>query len=200
MKVIIFMIVLFMGQKTFAWEALEIWNETLQQEIVMNCSPGENFCTDTCGEENQCRKTSDFCKNCVGSGILLSHFYQNVGSWYVNSGDEITDEDFVNILRNKSLMALTSTSPFNIFSPIGDLHMERAFNKLCPGLLDPYPVVLAELSPSGLLRSPSLVICHGEEGAKSFLLRKIPPAEVNRNLELVFRMKPTPSPHLTLLR
>jgi hypothetical protein len=179
MNIFVLFIHLFTQTISYGWEALEKWNDHLEQELIINCHEGETLCHEVCGSHDQCRRPSNSCHNCVGTGVLLSHFYQNVGSWYMNSGHEISENNLVNFLKEKQLIVLTSSSPFHIFGPIGDRQTEFNFNKLCPNLIDPFPIVLAELTERGLLHKPSLVICHADEGTKAFEITNIPHAEIH---------------------
>ena len=177
MKILIIYLLLISCSKIYAWEALESWNENYEQELVINCAPEDQICQQLCNETSSCRIPAKSCKDCVGTGILMSYFYQEVGKWFVNSNEEISEKEFINTVNQENFVILTNKSPYNIFSPINDLKMEKAFNNLCYGDNESYPLVVGELNRFQVLTSIKYVICHLVDGAIIYRLNSIPEIE-----------------------
>ena len=178
MKWIILFSLITFSFSALSWEAREEWNTNLNQEMLLNCDQGDTVCLKTCGDEFQCRIQAGFCKNCVGTGLLLSYFYQEVGRWFVSSPEKISEDDFALMLKKQNFVLLTADSPYNIFTPIRDPLTDRAFNSLCPSKLDSFSVVVGTLTGKKELGSISAVICHGENGAEIFKMKSSPNVEM----------------------
>lgn len=191
MKIMLYLLVILLNVNAFSWEAFEHWNEDLQQVLIVNCRPDEVMCNQLCMNEIQCQIQTDFCKDCVGAGLLLSFFYQNVGTWFLNSGRLINEIELAQFLQRGKFILLSFDSPYNIFSPINNLRMERAFNNLCPDDLDPFPLVLGSLNHSNELSSIEVVVCHGEAGARAFFISDLPPTQVYLGNELYSHLNGT---------
>jgi hypothetical protein len=183
MRNIIAIILLLLSLSASAWEAQEDWNSDLEQVLLINCNSDEAVCVSTCGDSYQCRVPAELCRNCVGTGILLSYFYQEVGRWFVNSGEKLTSLQLNGLLKDGKFILLTANSPYNIFTSLNDLKIERNFNSLCPAGYDSFPVVLGALNERREFSSVSAVICHGDNGAEVYRMKPTPNAEIGlRNI------------------
>lgn len=179
MKIIVSLFLLILSVPAFSWEVQENWSNDYNQEVLINCDSQEKICTNICQDPYQCNVSLNSCKNCIGTGILLSYFYQEVGKWFMNSGVQIPDEQFVKLLQSRNIVLLTHDSPYNIFTPINDMGIERAFNSLCPEKFDSFPVVVGELDKGNELARISAVVCHGTRGAKVYKINTKPQVEIN---------------------
>ena len=178
MKLIIFVTLYLISSTTHAWEAIESWNQFYQQELIINCENEESLCQNLCNRRSQCILPSNECKDCVGTGILISYFYQEVGRWFMNSQDKVSEKELIDFIQEENFILLTDKSPYNIFSPINDLKTERAFHSLCKEGPGSYPVILGELNDQQELQSIKYVICHDEYGASSFRMNSRPDLEI----------------------
>jgi len=183
MKILIIYVLLISCSNIYAWEAIESWNNSYEQELLINCAQEDQICQKLCDQAPTCRLPTNNCKNCVGTGILMSYFYQEVGKWFVNSNEEISEQEFIKIVSQKNFVILTNQSPYNIFGPINDPRMEKAFNRLCYGDAESYPVVIGELNNFQMLTSIRYVICHLEDGAIIYRLNSIP--EIERSEQFI---------------
>lgn len=179
MRLILSLFIFLVSLPAFSWEAQEHWGKELNQELLINCESNEKVCTNTCNDSYQCYVPLNLCKNCIGTGILMSYFYQEVGKWFVNSGVQIPEAQFLKLIENRNIVLLTHNSPYNIFTPVNDMGIEKSFNSLCPDKFDSFPLVIGELDQGQELKKISAVICHGAQGAKVFKINTKPQVEIN---------------------
>jgi hypothetical protein len=177
MKLFLGLLVLFLTLSAHSWEAKEDWSSDLNQELVINCESNETLCRETCNEQYQCRVEAGYCRNCIGTNLFLSYFYQEVGRWFSNSKEKVSSEFLKGYLQNKNFILLTASGPYNIFTSVNDMRMEQAFNSLCPSKWNSFPVVIGALNRRQELTKVVAVICHGDAGAEIFKLNSSPEVE-----------------------
>jgi hypothetical protein len=186
MKLVLLVMLNLMSLTAHAWEAIESWSQFYQQELITNCENEDLFCQKLCNQPSQCILTSNNCKDCVGTGILISYFYQEVGRWFINSQDKVSEEELIDFIQQKNFILLTDRSPYNIFSPINDAQTERAFHSLCKEGPGSYPVILGELNHQQELQSIKYVICHDEDGGSPFRMNSRPDLEITLKRVFMF--------------
>lgn len=161
-----------------SWDAREDWSSDLNQELVINCEGHESLCKETCQDQYQCRIEAGYCRNCIGTNLFLSYFYQEVGRWFTNSREKVSSEFLQEYLKDQKFILLTASSPYNIFSSVNDMKIERAFNSLCTADWNSFPIVLGVLNKRKELTKVTAVICHGDNGAEIFKLNAAPEISV----------------------
>ncbi len=170
MKIVFLFLIAFLP-KTYAWDAYVELAPDLSNVLTVNCGRNELLCWKLCTNMNICKLESADCRNCIGANTYLSHFYREVGRLFTNSGKTLPSDEILNLLKKKRLIYLTPHGAYNIYSALGDLRIEKAFNSLCPTDFDSMPVVLATLTDDGRIDAASHVICHGDKGADVYSLK-----------------------------
>lgn len=178
MKLIIALFIALNSMSVFAWEAQEKWNAQLGQELVLNCDGRvEGLCSAVCDDPLQCYVPAGPCRSCIGTGVFLSFFYQEVGRWFVNSGELLPESYLLERSLKQDFVLLTYDSPYNIFSSPNDPGMERAFGALCPGGMDAFPVVIGRKNIKNELARVEAVICHEQNGGVIYGMKSTPNLE-----------------------
>lgn len=155
--------------QAFAWEASVKMSDSLEMTLNLTCEEGETLCEDTCGVTQNCAIEAGSCKNCIGANTFISHFYREVGRLFQSTKRMLSPEDSAALLaRQKKLIFLEASGPYNIYSGVGDLRTERHFESLCQGQFFSRPIVIATLDARSRVQRASHVICHGDFGAEIF--------------------------------
>lgn len=170
MKIVI-LLLLTLIPNVYAWDAYVELAPDFSNILTVNCDKKDMLCRQLCMNINICKLDSSDCRNCIGANTYLSHFYREVGRLFSNSGKILALDAMVNLLTTKRLIYLTPHGAYNIYSALGDLKTEKAFNSLCPTGFDSMPVVLATLTDDGRIEAASHVICHGLKGGDIYNLK-----------------------------
>jgi hypothetical protein len=153
----------------FAWESSVEINNKLEMHLSISCESEENFCQELCHNPKKCNLEAGSCKNCIGASSFISHFYREVGRMFQNTQRKLSSQEAHALLSQENqFIFLDPHGPYNIYSGIGDLRVERHFESLCLDTFFSRPVVLAKLDRRSRVERVSHVICHGDSGAEIF--------------------------------
>jgi hypothetical protein len=160
---ILFLIhLLFKINLTFAFDASEKWLPDNTPNLIFECSKDERFCIELCGEEIKCSFKEKICKNCIGTSILMTNIFEQMGLLYRNNGIEVSQYEFIDFINKKNFVSFTSRSVYNQTDSFDSPSMKSRFQSLCPGKIE-YPVVFFELKDnSNVLKSVKFVTCGNE--------------------------------------
>ncbi len=121
------------------------WNIKFQKEVTLSCSEGEYLCEDLC-EKSTCKIQENFCRNCIGNTVYLTHFFDYLGKSYVNSGDEVTTDEFLALIKSGNFASMTSKTIYNHVEKYNGENLRSKFQSLCEG--DEYPMVFFKVNPT----------------------------------------------------
>lgn len=153
---------LFKINLSFGFVASENWLPDNTPNIIFECSKEERFCLELCNQESQCSIKEKICKNCIGTSILMTNIFEEMGVQYRNNGIEVNPYEFIDFLRKKNFVSFTSRSIFNQTDSFDSPSMKNRFQGLCSGKSE-YPVVFFDLKEnSNLLKSAKYVTCGSE--------------------------------------
>lgn len=167
---------------SMASEYLGKWTETLEHELVINCSEGEFLCRDLCGKE-QCKIKQAVCRNCIGTNVMMAHIFQNFSESYSLTGRSLDEKEVIQYLTTRKFVSIEPDSPFNVLDEVSSHKFERQLSKLCGGI-DPYPLLLATLQSSTGIKSLDYLVCHTEDGARVMELTHSPEVVIGLPLNL----------------
>jgi hypothetical protein len=162
-----FLVFILLTLKSFAWDSSVSINSSLDMKLKIICESDEDLCRNLCSG-NTCEIESGYCKNCIGANSFISNFYREVGRLYQNTDRVITQEAASALLLSNKFIFLQAQSPFNIYSGVNDLRIERYFESLCHGDFSSRPIVLAKLDRNHKVQKVTHVICHGDFGGEVF--------------------------------
>lgn len=162
MKSILLFLILFSSQ-VFGAEFLDKWTETLNHELVLNCSEEEGLCQNICNKADQCKIKQTTCRDCIGTNLFMSHIFQSFLESYSLTGRELSEAEVSDYLIKNKFVSISGSSPFNVFDDVGSNRFERQLTSLCGGM-DSFPLLLGSLKKNGAIRSIDFLICHDEMG------------------------------------
>lgn len=160
---------LFLSLGAHAWESAVKFSPGLEMSLDVSCEPEETFCRNLCGNSLRCEVPAGICKNCIGASTFVSHFYREIGRLFQSTGRSIPEAAAAELLSVPGrFVFLQAQSPFNIYTGVGDLSVERHFESLCQDQFFSRPVVLARLDRRSRIEAVTHVICHGDFGGEVY--------------------------------
>lgn len=140
-----------------------VWTDDYKKNVIMSCSEDEYQCDDVCGSST-CKIKEKVCRNCMGSNVLISHIFRDMGRSFTNTGIELSNYEVLEVFKSKNFATFTSKSIYNIVERFDSSSLRRKFQSLCPNNTK-YPVVVFSTEKiSRKLDQVKYVIC----GNKTF--------------------------------
>lgn len=134
------------------------WTVDYKKNVIMSCSEDEYQCEDFCGN-SRCEIKEKVCRNCMGSNILISHIFRDMGRSLINTGIEISNYEVLEVFDSKNFATFTSKSIYNIVERFDSLTLRRKFQSLCSNNTK-YPIVVFSTEKiSRKLDQVKFVIC-----------------------------------------
>lgn len=124
----------------------------------MSCGEDEYQCEDFCGEKI-CKIEEKVCRNCIGSNLLITHIFRDMGRTFRNSGNEISYYEVLETLSTNLFASFTSKSIYNIVERYDSPKLRKKFQSLCDNGTE-YPVVIFGINKvSRILDEVKFVLC-----------------------------------------
>jgi hypothetical protein len=153
------LILLFKLSTASAFQSSEFWDQQNRLHLNFQCTNAEPFCFDLCQKNETCSFEEKVCVNCVGTSLLITSIFEQMGSLFQNTNEEISSYEFIDFIKQKKFVSFSSKSPFNQFESYDSPALKSRFQSLCGNQTD-YPLVLFELNErSQTLKKIKFVIC-----------------------------------------
>jgi len=138
---------LLIAGNAFALQLESGWNYKFEKEVFLKCTEDEYICDDFCENKKHCRIKEKICRDCVGSSIYMTHFFNNLGKSIVSSGVEIPVEELLAMLENGAFATITAKSVYNHIDFFNGSKIQEKFSFLCQGYNVESPLVFLETNP-----------------------------------------------------
>jgi hypothetical protein len=156
------------------------WSESFEKTVKMSCQEGEFQCEDLCGEST-CVVKEKVCRNCIGSNILITHIFRDMGRSYISTANEVSYYEVLELLQSGNFASFTSKSVYNIVERYDSMALRQKFQSLCPNGTK-YPVVLFKTKEiSRILDQVQYVLC----GDMAFEMSDEAEIDVNKNAKFI---------------
>jgi hypothetical protein len=157
-----------MSSSSWAFQLEQKWNYKFEKEIVLTCLD-EYTCSDFCENENSCIKQERYCRDCVGTSLYIQNIYTQMGRIYVNTGEEVLKQDFLEFLEKDQFASFSAKSVYGQIGVYNDAKNQERFRSLCPFKESNYPVVFFNLKEvPRKLDKVQYVTCNTNQGVKVF--------------------------------
>lgn len=151
----------------------ENWNSSYKKEVVITCSEDETFCDSVCGKTNQCVIPEAPCTNCIGSTLIMTFYFQEMGRLVQNNTEEVNFYDVTSLILQRGFVSLSSKSIYNHIDNFNSLSLQRKFRAMCNDGTR-HPVVFFNKLDNNEIGRPEFVWC--ESGFYA--------VEINSNIDL----------------
>lgn len=176
MKKLALLFFLMIGQ-AYCYELNGRWNINLQHELIVSCSKRERFCMNLCYQQKECRFFQPFCRDCIGTGPLITHIFQNLAEAYSKTGRYLTEEELEKFILKKRYVSIETNSPFNVVDDVRSNRFGNILKEMCDGNSEK-PLLLASLDNIGSILEVSYLVCQSKGVARVWELSAVPNAEI----------------------
>ncbi|MGB0453266.1 MAG: hypothetical protein ACPGJV_06085 [Bacteriovoracaceae bacterium] len=135
------------------------YNEDLRKLLSFQCEADETFCMDLCQNQNQCLIYETPTTNSIGASLRLTHFFENIGTLYLNSNETISENEMIDFLLNDGFLTIDKKSFLNLVYRYNDPILEERFLNLCPSEVDNDPIIVFEKTKNRHVNDVKYVIC-----------------------------------------
>lgn len=165
MKKIILIIMLFVSQNLLAYKMYSEINFSLTsgltKNLVIECSPVDQFCKKTCGNSLVCSIPESICVDCASQkNHEMNMVYSSKASDYYQSKDLVVSDDIISyFLANKKIMTVSYDLFLNYYTPELSNEISIVFNSICKNNSN-QNMMLAEIDSETMnIQSIPAVVC-----------------------------------------
>ncbi len=158
-KIFCILIFLFVSGYALGVEISTYWNDQNQKVVQVNCSyKSSDLCLQTCNEEYQCKVLEPICIDCVGTSIIMTYYFQEMGRLIYNTGHLIDPYFAADMLSSDEFISLSARSIYNHIDSFNSFSLQRRFRSMCnDGTFN--PIVFFSRENSGTIGQPKWVWC-----------------------------------------
>lgn len=153
------------------------WNDQNQKIVQINCSYESNdLCLQTCDNEYECKINEPICIDCVGTSIVMTYYFQEMGRLIYNTGGYVDVYTAADLLVSNDFISLNSRSIYNHIDSFNSFSLQRRFRRMCnDGTFS--PIVFFSRENSGTIGQPKWIWCesglyeaanHGDVSVEEF--------------------------------
>ena len=108
MKNILFLVVFFIVQNSFAMTFFEEWTSNYSLNLKVSCDKNEaHLCAELCSLEHEtynCTIPQTICRDCIGTSLKVTDIFENMGTKYKNKGTEVNYYNFIDFIKSVKII------------------------------------------------------------------------------------------------
>lgn len=108
------------------------WTENFRKELVVSCDLREGACRSLCQKDSSCVFPESACRDCIGTGLRMSHLIEELGNTIQNDGQYADLNRVLDLVVSGNFVSLIPNDPYNVIDGVNSLRGLRKFEALCP--------------------------------------------------------------------
>lgn len=167
---------------SYSFVISEVWNSENSPMMNSTCSTNERFCKELCNQEGECSFNVKVCKDCVGTSILMTNIFEQMGTQYRNTGSQVSEYELIDFIKEQNFVIFSSRSIYNQIDSFDGPVIRARFQSLCSSGIE-YPVVFFQLKEkSSVINEIKYVVC----GSDIYSMSASPDIIVNKKLNFYY--------------
>lgn len=165
-----------------SWASVKIevkWNDKLRKEIVLTCAYQDSTCRSLCQKDDVCVIEEKFCRDCIGTGLKMSHLINELGQTIKNDGRLVERNRVYDMIVEGNFVSLTPNDVYNVIDGTNSVRSLKKFEDLCP-VGSQYQILLLSVDArSRKILRPEFVVCNYLQFSWTYGVTATPDLEIN---------------------
>lgn len=146
-------------QDFFGLELKEFWGENFTPFLKLKCLEDNQACQLTCENESSCMIPMPLCIGCVGTSIITTFYFEEMGRALNRSNRTIDLYSFTDFIQEENFIILSSKSIYNHVDSYDSPALRRRFRSMCPEENTQDPLVFFSRQQNLEIGTPLFVWC-----------------------------------------
>lgn len=141
------------------WAASEYWGEDNSPKLKFSCDKNDGLCNQLCNKENNCEIQQVICRDCIGTSILMTNIFEEMGTRYRSTSEDVSNYEFIDFIKLGMYVTFSSKSIYNQTDSYDSENLKAKFLSLCPLKTQTSLVFFSLKNASKVLDEVKYVIC-----------------------------------------